>query len=107
LYASGRPIAGKRNGGDEQLRLANGNPSTTIPLNTTYTVAVAHDNNTLSAIHQGWELQSRNITPVPTMTELGIGYITRNWNNYFTGHICRLSYYSDRLTDAQLQEITK
>ncbi len=100
------PNAGQRKSPTENIHLADSIFTSTV-MGQSYKAAVTHDNSTLSGCLQGYSVQSRSITSLPTMTELGIGYIKKNWNNYFTGHVTRLSYYNQRLTDAELQTITQ
>ena len=100
------PNAGQRKSPNEIVLLANGNAFTSTIMGQSYKAAVGHDNSTLSACLEGYSVQSRTITSLPTMTQFSIGFIKNNSNNKYTGHIARLSFYSERLTDTQLQAIT-
>ena len=109
MYSGGSqyrvPYAGQRKSPNESVALADTVFTSTI-MGQSYKVAVGHDNSTLSACLEGYSVQSRTITSLPTMTQFSIGFIKNNSNNKYTGHISRLSYYSERLTNTQLEAIT-
>lgn len=100
------PNAGQRKSPNEVVFLADGNAFTSTIMGQSYKVAVGHDNSTLSACLEGYSVQSRTITSLPTMTQFSIGFIKNNSNNKYTGHIARIAYYSRRLTNLKLETLT-
>ena len=100
------PTAGQRKSPSQSIALADGNPFASTVMGQSYKAAVTHDNSTVSGCLQGYSVQSRSITSLPTMTQFSIGFIKNSWNNLFTGHISRLSYYSRHLSDSELETIT-
>ena len=75
--------------------------------NTNLKTAIAYSTSSQSSTFNGNTSQTANITTsIPTMVRMDIGDVYATNDRYSNHHIARLSYYNERLTDAELQTIT-
>ncbi len=82
--------------------------STTLPENSNGTAALAYqDNNSIAFLNENSSTQGRTAGPMSTiLNRLDIGGDSAFSSRILNGHISRLTYYSERLTDTQLEAIT-
>jgi len=75
--------------------------------NTKLKTAIAYNTSSQSSTFNGNTPQSANISAaIPTMIKMDLGDVYSTNDRYSNHHISRLSYYNERLTDAELQTIT-
>jgi len=76
--------------------------------NTLLKTVIAYSASDAASAFNGNATLSLNITTaIPTMTRLDIGDVYAVNDRYTNQHIARLTYYPTRLTDSQLQELTR
>lgn len=75
--------------------------------NTKLKTAIAYNTSSQSSTFNGNTPQSANIsTAIPTMIRMDLGDVYSTNDRYSNHHIARVSYYNQRLTDAELQTLT-
>ena len=75
--------------------------------NTKLKTAIAYNTSSQSSTFNGNTPQSANISAaIPTMIKMDLGDVYSTNDRYSNHHISRLSYYNERLTDAELQTLT-
>ena len=75
-------------------------------LNTAYTIAAAYATNDVAGSGNGGTVATDTINTRPVVNRLVIGQL-RGSVYYLNGHIRRLVYYPDRLSNLQLQALTR
>ena len=71
-------------------------------------IAYAYKSNDYGASQDGLLYSIPSLSSVPSgLIQLGIGYRADNNDSHINGHIKQLRYYPERLTNTQLQNLTK
>ena len=89
------------NGGVTQVNLGS---AETIVANTIYTAALAYKANDFGFSRGGEAAQTDVSGTVPVVNQLLLGW--RHSPIYLNGHIARLAYYPERVTNAELQALS-
>jgi hypothetical protein len=80
--------------------------SVATPANTNRSVIGAYKQDNFAAVGNGKNLQTDTSGNIPTVSSFAIGWDFAG-TNYLNGHISQLLYYPVRLSNSQLQSLTK
>jgi hypothetical protein len=80
--------------------------SNTVATNSVFKIGISYQVNGTSTVLNGGTVAVDPTNSLPTPTKLQIGS-DNNVTSWIDGHIRRIAYYNTRLTDAQLQDLTR
>lgn len=108
--ATNRIEALRASGGNiQELVFSDGAASTsaTVSLNTTFKVCAAYKANSLAVAVNGSTVATDSSATIPTVNRLYLGGTLNATISYLNGHLAKLFYYPQRLTNAEVQAFSK
>jgi hypothetical protein len=76
-------------------------------VNTPANIVLAYKLNSIAAALNGGVVSTDNLANIPTVSRLDIGFNSGSATSWINGHIQKINFYPQRLTDAEVRAFSK